>query len=449
MPITGDATVITIRALSITDPVYTIVGQIVDDADDGLDGVLVTLSGDASDTYTTGSGSFRSGIYHFIGLSNGDYTVTPTKTGYTFVADHEDVTIAYDSEIVDDMVGTAVWLVSGYILDGDSDGIESVTVTLSGDDDDTDTTDANGYYSFTLPDGSYTVTPTKATYSFSANHEDVTVSGAAVTVDTMVGTTGTYISLPITWTWPEALGTIFDGGWSTVRATDAINKSNDGVATLEGWNPYDTTYANGPTPPGLSNHTQGYGCGTNDNWAILRYTDGYDAGLKFDMSQGLRFQFCVSFSLNEFRNYFYISAAKHDPTGFEKNSATMYGDNTSASIVEKNAAGAALKTTSSALSTWTQQNHWYIVSMEIPAGGTGDMHFGVITCNSTGAGYKESEWVAFTPTRADWGTIGVDSVTFGQYYRGNTYGNNDINYAWAGTASDTWPIDPETDPNPP
>ena len=104
MPITGDATVITIRALSITDPVYSIVGQIVDEADDGLDGVLVTLSGDASDTYTTGAPS-RSGYYVFTGLSNGDYVVTPTKSGYYFTDDHEDVTIAYDNEIADDMVG--------------------------------------------------------------------------------------------------------------------------------------------------------------------------------------------------------------------------------------------------------------------------------------------------------------------------------------------------------
>ena len=104
MPITGDATVITIRALSITDPVYSISGYIVDGADDGINDVLVTLSGDASDTFTTGEAPLD-GYYQFDDLSNGDYVVTPTKSGYYFTADHEDVTIAYDNEIADDMVG--------------------------------------------------------------------------------------------------------------------------------------------------------------------------------------------------------------------------------------------------------------------------------------------------------------------------------------------------------
>jgi len=128
MPITGDATVITIRALSITDPVYSIIGQIVDDADDGLDGVLVTLSGDASDTYTTGAPA-RSGYYVFTGLSNGDYVVTPTKTGYTFVADHEDVTIAYDNEIVDDMAGilAVIWNAEGQTIGQQLNNVTSAT----------------------------------------------------------------------------------------------------------------------------------------------------------------------------------------------------------------------------------------------------------------------------------------------------------------------------------
>ena len=102
MPITGDATVITIRALSITDPVYKISGYIFDEETDPIPGTLVTLSGDASDSTTT----VGDAGYSFTGLSNGNYTVTPTKSGYYFTADHEDVTIAYDNVIVDTMVGT-------------------------------------------------------------------------------------------------------------------------------------------------------------------------------------------------------------------------------------------------------------------------------------------------------------------------------------------------------
>ena len=56
MPITGDATVITIRALSITDPVYSITGYILDDEASGLNLVTVTLSGDASAEAISGAG---------------------------------------------------------------------------------------------------------------------------------------------------------------------------------------------------------------------------------------------------------------------------------------------------------------------------------------------------------------------------------------------------------
>jgi len=184
MPITGDATVITIRALSITDPVYQISGYIFDEATDPLAGTLVTLSGDASDSTTT----FGDLGYSFTGLSNGNYTVTPTKSGYKFVQPSENVTIAYDNVIVDPMVGTQIWVISGYILDGDSAGIEGVTITLTGDASTETETDADGYYEFDeMYDGDYTITPTLAGYAFTADHEDVTVSGDDVVVDDMVG----------------------------------------------------------------------------------------------------------------------------------------------------------------------------------------------------------------------------------------------------------------------
>jgi len=56
----------------------------------GLAGVTMTLSGDDSDTTETDS----EGYYSFIGLSNGSYTVTPSKGGYEFDPVSQDVTIS-------------------------------------------------------------------------------------------------------------------------------------------------------------------------------------------------------------------------------------------------------------------------------------------------------------------------------------------------------------------
>src|SRR5204862_436247 len=52
-------------------------------------GVLVTLSGTAGGTATTDT----SGSYSFAGLANGSYTLTPSKTGFTFTPPSQTLTI--------------------------------------------------------------------------------------------------------------------------------------------------------------------------------------------------------------------------------------------------------------------------------------------------------------------------------------------------------------------
>ena len=62
-----------------TTSTYSISGQVTSGGA-GLTAVTMTLSGAASSTATTDDG----GNYTFSGLSNGSYTVTPSKSGYTF-----------------------------------------------------------------------------------------------------------------------------------------------------------------------------------------------------------------------------------------------------------------------------------------------------------------------------------------------------------------------------
>ena len=69
---------ITVRA---TDPLYTIRGQITDARANGINNVIVTLSGSRSATTATD----LDGYYSFTNLaSGGDYTVTPSLVEYTF-----------------------------------------------------------------------------------------------------------------------------------------------------------------------------------------------------------------------------------------------------------------------------------------------------------------------------------------------------------------------------
>ena len=166
---------------------WAIQGTINDSAGAALSGVLVTLSGDASDTDTTGAG----GTYSFPNLADGSYVVTPTKGGSTFAPVSDAVAVSGSNEVATTMA--QAWAITGDIVDWADAGIEGVLVTLSGDASDTDTTDADGAYSFPgLADGSYTATPTKADYLFDPASRAAAVSGADAAVTDIAGWTLVY-----------------------------------------------------------------------------------------------------------------------------------------------------------------------------------------------------------------------------------------------------------------
>jgi hypothetical protein len=68
--------------VAISDPFTIWVPFVISGAVTGAtaDGVLITLSGAMSGTTTTAGG----GLYSFFGLANGNYTLTPSKAGFTF-----------------------------------------------------------------------------------------------------------------------------------------------------------------------------------------------------------------------------------------------------------------------------------------------------------------------------------------------------------------------------
>lgn len=66
-------------------------------------GVTIILSGDAGRTAITDN----YGRYNFTGLSNGNYTVTPSKTGYTFTPVNKAVTINGANATGQNFTGTA------------------------------------------------------------------------------------------------------------------------------------------------------------------------------------------------------------------------------------------------------------------------------------------------------------------------------------------------------
>lgn len=145
----------------------------------GAAGATVVLSGAASDSVQAD----ETGWYAFGGLRDGDYAVTPSRTGSTFTPASRPVTLAGDSVAGQDFTAAAV---GGHAIAGKISGADAagVTVTLSGAAALTasTTTGDDGTYRFEgYPDGDYTVSPSKLGDVFSPADRSVTLAAADVT----------------------------------------------------------------------------------------------------------------------------------------------------------------------------------------------------------------------------------------------------------------------------
>ncbi|MBL8140554.1 MAG: CSLREA domain-containing protein [Acidobacteria bacterium] len=146
-----------------------------------LANVTMTLSGDASVTTVTDA----MGYYEFGNLVQdsvialgagrrgdaltvgGNYTVTPSLAGFVFTPSSRSYINLVANQANQDFAGTMLFTISGQVRDLNDTGVANVTMTLSGGASDTRTTDLNGDYSFTLPEGAtYTVTPSRGTFVF-------------------------------------------------------------------------------------------------------------------------------------------------------------------------------------------------------------------------------------------------------------------------------------------
>jgi len=88
--------------ITVTASTYSISGRVTLNGA-GLSGVTMTLSGAASGSAATDA----SGNYAFTGLANGTYTVTPSKTGYTFTPSSLSVTLSGANQTGKDFTAAA------------------------------------------------------------------------------------------------------------------------------------------------------------------------------------------------------------------------------------------------------------------------------------------------------------------------------------------------------
>jgi PKD repeat protein len=154
---------------------YSIAGQVTTSTGVGISGVTVS-TGSASST------TDASGNYSIPSLVAGSYTLTPSASGYTFSPTSRAVTIGTSNVTGQNFTGTAAastYSISGTVATSGGAGISGVTVSTGSA---SATTNASGAYTISnLANGTYTLTPSLAGYTFSPTSLSATVSGANLT----------------------------------------------------------------------------------------------------------------------------------------------------------------------------------------------------------------------------------------------------------------------------
>jgi hypothetical protein len=181
-------------------------------------GASVTLTGTSSSVTTADS----AGNYAFDGLSNGAYTVTPSKAGVSFNPPQQSTTIHGASTTgVNFSVSqpSAIVSISGTISPAAAAG--GVTVTLSGKASATTTADSLGNYSFSnLSSGSYTLTPSKMGLNFAPSTRQVVAGASNVSEINFQAGSGPQNSGPIVINGQN--GTVIDGMKITSTSGDCV-----------------------------------------------------------------------------------------------------------------------------------------------------------------------------------------------------------------------------------
>jgi uncharacterized protein (UPF0264 family) len=162
---------------------YTIMGRISNTSGVAIPNVSVSRTGSANAVLTNSAGYFT-----FTSVPAGSYTITPSLADYGFTPGTRSVTITNANVTGQNYVGSQGYTITGRIATSGGTGIANISVTRTGSANAVLTNSA-GYFTFnSVPNGSYTITPSKSGMSFTPTSKNVVVNGANVAGQNFIGT---------------------------------------------------------------------------------------------------------------------------------------------------------------------------------------------------------------------------------------------------------------------
>ena len=142
----------------------------------------------------------------------------------------------------------STYTLSGFVNATSGPAVSGVTITLAGASSGTTVTNAGGYYSFSsLANGSYTVTPSLAGYTFSPVSHEVVVNGANVSGQDFTATGS--ITYRISGT---VSGAVASGVTVTLSGPPARTTVSDGSGAYSFTGVVNATYGLTPSLPGYT-----------------------------------------------------------------------------------------------------------------------------------------------------------------------------------------------------
>ncbi|MCU1268376.1 MAG: exported protein of unknown function [Acidobacteria bacterium] len=172
-------------------------GKVTDISGVGIIGVTLTITG-APNGFTVSTVTDANGNYSLNNTFGGD-TLTPTKSGYVF--DPESVRAVSSGGPVpitgtfNFIGGTAVYTLSGRVIDGTGAGLSNILITVTGSQQRVELTDAGGNYAIhgLFAGGNFTIKPSQNGFVFNPVQVGFTnLPAGDRTVPTFVGTMHPY-----------------------------------------------------------------------------------------------------------------------------------------------------------------------------------------------------------------------------------------------------------------